>query len=93
MIGPEQGRYVLRLMPRQIEKIRSEFETLGSIRELLSRRITLANLGSYIQNRVTGYLSAYEVCTNIEENVVHGSDSKETAEFEINYFFNELEIA
>ena len=34
-----------------------------------------------------------EFATNIEENVVHGSDSKETAEFEINYFFNELEIA
>lgn len=29
---------------------------------------------------------------DIEKNVVHGSDSKETANFEINYFFNELEI-
>jgi len=29
---------------------------------------------------------------DIEKNVVHGSDSKETADFEINYFFNELEI-
>ena len=30
--------------------------------------------------------------TDIEKNIVHGSDSKETADFEINYFFNELEI-
>ena len=30
--------------------------------------------------------------TDIERNVVHGSDSEETANFEINYFFNKLEI-
>jgi nucleoside-diphosphate kinase len=33
-----------------------------------------------------------EFATDIEKNVVHGSDSQETARFEINYFFNELEI-
>ena len=33
-----------------------------------------------------------EFATDIEKNVVHGSDSKETANFEMNYFFNELEI-
>ena len=30
--------------------------------------------------------------TNVERNVVHGSDSPESAEFEIKYFFNALEI-
>ncbi|MBW2096104.1 MAG: nucleoside-diphosphate kinase [Deltaproteobacteria bacterium] len=30
--------------------------------------------------------------TDIEKNVVHGSDSKETARFEIGYFFNALEV-
>ena len=30
--------------------------------------------------------------TNIGENAVHGSDSKESAEFEIHFFFNRLEI-
>ena len=30
--------------------------------------------------------------TDIEKNVVHGSDSRETAEFEISYFFNSFEI-
>lgn len=30
--------------------------------------------------------------TDIEKNVVHGSDAPETAEFEINYFFNAFEI-
>src|SRR5210317_262543 len=30
--------------------------------------------------------------TDIEKNVVHGSDAPETAVFEISYFFNQLEI-
>jgi len=30
--------------------------------------------------------------TNIGENAVHGSDSKESADFEIPFFFNRLEI-
>jgi nucleoside-diphosphate kinase len=30
--------------------------------------------------------------TNIEQNIVHGSDAPETASFEIKYFFNSLEI-
>ena len=33
-----------------------------------------------------------EFATDIEKNVVHGSDSEENARFEINYFFNALEI-
>ena len=34
-----------------------------------------------------------DFATDIEKNVVHGSDSRENAEYEINYFFNALEIA
>ncbi|MBN2124372.1 MAG: nucleoside-diphosphate kinase [Deltaproteobacteria bacterium] len=33
-----------------------------------------------------------EFATDIEKNVVHGSDSPETAQYEIGYFFNALEI-
>ncbi len=33
-----------------------------------------------------------EFATSIEQNVVHGSDAPETAEFEIGYFFNSFEI-
>lgn len=33
-----------------------------------------------------------EFATDIEKNVVHGSDAPETAAFEISYFFNNLEI-
>ncbi len=33
-----------------------------------------------------------QYATNIEKNIVHGSDAPETAAFEINYFFNALEI-
>ena len=34
-----------------------------------------------------------EFATDIEKNIVHGSDSEDTAKFEISYFFSELEIA
>jgi nucleoside-diphosphate kinase len=33
-----------------------------------------------------------DFATDIEKNVVHGSDSKENAAFEIGYFFSSLEI-
>ena len=33
-----------------------------------------------------------EFATDIEKNIVHGSDAEETAHFEIDYFFNNLEI-
>ena len=33
-----------------------------------------------------------DFATDIEKNIVHGSDSQETAEFEIGYFFNSLEV-
>jgi len=33
-----------------------------------------------------------QFAANIEKNVVHGSDAPETATFEINYFFNSLEM-
>jgi nucleoside-diphosphate kinase len=33
-----------------------------------------------------------QYATNIERNIVHGSDGTETAAFEIGYFFNSLEI-
>ena len=34
----------------------------------------------------------HQFATNIEKNIVHGSDGPETATFEIGYFFNALEI-
>ncbi len=33
-----------------------------------------------------------EFATDVEKNAVHGSDSPESAEFEIRYFFSQLEI-
>jgi nucleoside-diphosphate kinase len=33
-----------------------------------------------------------DFASNIERNIVHGSDSLESASFEISYFFNCLEI-
>lgn len=63
----QNGKYELRLMPKQIEKIRQGLFSLGSIKELLSRNITLATLAAQIQNRSSGYLNAYENCTNLDE--------------------------
>ena len=34
-----------------------------------------------------------DFASDIEKNVVHGSDSRENAEYEINYFFNALEVS
>ena len=34
----------------------------------------------------------HDFATDIEKNIVHGSDSKENAETEIGYFFSQLEI-
>ncbi len=34
-----------------------------------------------------------EFATNLERNTVHGSDSQESADFEIPYFFSALEIS
>jgi nucleoside-diphosphate kinase len=34
-----------------------------------------------------------DFATDIEKNVVHGSDSPETAAFEIGYFFNRFELS
>jgi nucleoside-diphosphate kinase len=33
-----------------------------------------------------------DFASSIEKNIIHGSDSPESAEFEIGYFFNRLEI-
>ncbi|MBI2818887.1 MAG: nucleoside-diphosphate kinase [Acidobacteria bacterium] len=33
-----------------------------------------------------------QFATSIERNVIHGSDSTETAAFEISYFFNQMEL-
>jgi len=33
-----------------------------------------------------------EFASDIEKNVVHGSDAPKTAAFEISYFFNQFEI-
>jgi nucleoside-diphosphate kinase len=33
-----------------------------------------------------------DYATDIEKNIVHGSDAPETADFEINFFFNRFEI-
>lgn len=59
--------YELALTTKQKEKIKMELGQLGSIKELLARRITLGSLGQAIDSRVSGYLNAYSCCTNFYE--------------------------
>lgn len=64
--------------------------------------MVLEGEGAIAKNRelmgATDYRQAEEgtirrdFATDIEKNIVHGSDGPETAAFEISYFFNELEI-
>ncbi|SOD41170.1 Reverse transcriptase (RNA-dependent DNA polymerase) [Nitrosovibrio sp. Nv4] len=63
----DKSKYVLRLMPKQLERIRETFSQMTSIKELLSRRITLATLGRAIESRKNGYLHAYGDCINFRE--------------------------
>lgn len=59
--------YSLRLLDAQREAIRNRILALGSVKELLAQRITLANLGSAVTNRISGYTAAYDCCDNIAE--------------------------
>lgn len=61
------GQYELILMKSQYDKIREQLLLLGSIEYLNSRGITLATLGAHIQARISGYMSAYQHCTNLAE--------------------------
>jgi nucleoside-diphosphate kinase len=51
-----------------------------------------ALMGATDYTKAEGGTIRREFATDIEKNVVHGSDSEETASFEIGYFFNALEV-
>lgn len=59
--------YELRLSKNQRQKIRAEILQLGTIKELISRGITLRNLGPHLSAKVNGYIDAYRACTNADE--------------------------
>ena len=59
--------YSLRLLDKQRETIRNRILAMGSVKELISQKITLPILGSTIANRVSGYTAAYVCCDNIAE--------------------------
>ncbi len=61
------GQYELILMKSQYDKIREQLLSLASIEHLNSRGITLAALDAHLQARISGYLSAYQHCTNLAE--------------------------
>lgn len=59
--------YELVLLQSQREKIREKLDSLGDIQYLNSKGISLSNLGMHITSRISGYMSAYEHCTNVNE--------------------------
>ena len=86
--------------------VHKERPFFGSLTEFMSRGpvvvLVLEGEGAISKNReIMGATNPEEAAegtirkdfaTNIEENTVHGSDSPESADYEINYFFNALEI-
>ena len=86
--------------------VHKERPFFGSLTNFMSRGpvvvIVLEGEGAISKNReIMGATNPEEAAegtirkdfaTNIEENTVHGSDAPETAEVEINYFFNAFEI-
>lgn len=64
-LAPSTKGFELRLSDKQIERISDEMRGYGSVKELLSRKITLRNLGIVLRAKCNGYLTAYDVCTNI----------------------------
>jgi nucleoside-diphosphate kinase len=58
-------------------------EAIGKTRELM---------GATDPKQAKEETLRHQFATNIERNIVHGSDGPETAAFEISYFFNALEI-
>ncbi|HEX3382188.1 MAG TPA: hypothetical protein VHU21_20660, partial [Paraburkholderia sp.] len=51
----------------QIVAIRDDLLKLGSVPELVSRKITLPKLGQVLSLRRNGYLAAYDVCHNVAD--------------------------
>ncbi len=66
-ICKHKGGYQIRLLPNQIKSILKTFTDIGSVKELLSRRIQLGKLSSYLSARKSGYIQAYDLCSNIKE--------------------------
>jgi len=64
-LAPIATGFELRLSSNQIERIREEMLSYGSVKELLSRKVTLRTLGVVLRAKRDGYLAAYDACTNI----------------------------
>ena len=66
-LAPCTHGFELRLSEKQRERIRDEMLCYGSIKELLSRKVTLRTLGAVLVAKRNGYLAAYENCANISD--------------------------
>lgn len=62
-----QSSYRLELTQEQIDVIRDDLLKLGSVQELVARRIALPKLGNVLMLRRNGYLAAYDMCHNVED--------------------------
>ena len=54
-------------MPVQIKSILDSFKVLANVGELLARKITIGRLLPHLSARKSGYIHAYDLCSNILE--------------------------
>ena len=66
-LEPTASGYALSLSTKQRQRLREEMLALGSIAALVSRRPGLSDLGRVIAAKKSGYLAAYDVCSNLAE--------------------------
>jgi group II intron reverse transcriptase/maturase len=66
-LSPEGDGYTIKVSSEQIAKIVETFNHLGSVKELLARRLSLGNLSNHLRARKAGYTHAYDACTNLAD--------------------------
>ena len=73
-ISPEGAGYIIKVSSNQIAKILETFNHLSNVKELLARKLTIGRLGTYLKARKSGYINAYDLCSNIAdlENQLEG---------------------
>lgn len=76
---PRDNGYVLTVGPKQIEAIRAQLYGMSNVKELLAQGVTLRTLNPKLVARCTGYLAAYECCSNYSELAHHIEDLRKSA--------------
>ena len=91
----------INFLNKEIENSALKIELIHKKRELVTKKITTLSENNFLTELITKLKdNSYEndgtirkkYGLSVEENSVHGSDSKENSEIEINFFFSKREI-